>query len=83
MVAFDAQSRALPASARGLDITRHAGDLAEGHGLRAYDAVHLASADAIADENTLLVAADGDLAGQPRPRASRPRSSEPPQATMR
>lgn len=42
-------------------ITRHAGDLAEKHRLRAYDAVHLASAEAIADEDTLLVAADGDL----------------------
>ena len=42
-------------------ISRHAGNLAEEHGLRAYDAVHLASVDAIADEVTVLVAADGDL----------------------
>ena len=35
--------------------------LAERHGLRAYDAVHLASVDAVADEETLLVAADGAI----------------------
>ncbi|MEX0851146.1 MAG: type II toxin-antitoxin system VapC family toxin [Gaiellaceae bacterium] len=42
-------------------LTRRAGDLAQQHGLRAYDAVHLASVDAVADEETLLVAADGAL----------------------
>ncbi len=43
------------------DVTRNAGELAERHGLRAYDAVHLASLAAIADRETVLVAADGDL----------------------
>jgi hypothetical protein len=42
-------------------LTRHAGELAERYGLRAYDAVHLATVDRIADENTVLVATDADL----------------------
>jgi uncharacterized protein len=44
-----------------LTVARRAGELAEEHVLRAYDAVHLASADAVADEETVLVAADGEL----------------------
>jgi uncharacterized protein len=44
-----------------LALARRAGELAEEHVLRAYDAVHLASLDAIADEETVLVAADEDL----------------------
>ena len=43
------------------EVTRRAGDLAERHSLRAYDAVHLASVEVVADEETLLVAADGNL----------------------
>lgn len=43
------------------ELSRYAGELAERHGLRAYDAVHLASVDAVADGETLLVAADGAL----------------------
>ena len=43
------------------DLARRAGDLAEDHGLRAYDAVHLASALAVADAETVLVAADRAL----------------------
>jgi len=39
-----------------------AGELAEIFALRGYDAVHLASAEAIADEDTILVTADQDLA---------------------
>lgn len=42
-------------------LLRRAGQLAEDHGLRAYDAVHLASVEAIADDETVLVAADGEL----------------------
>jgi len=42
-------------------IARRAGDLAEEHGLRAYDAVHLATLDAVADDDTVLVSTDGDL----------------------
>ncbi|MHB8695252.1 MAG: type II toxin-antitoxin system VapC family toxin [Solirubrobacteraceae bacterium] len=38
-----------------------AGDLAEVYGLRAYDAVHLASAMSVADTDVVLVAADADL----------------------
>ncbi len=38
-----------------------AGDLAEEHGLRGYDAVHLASFEEIADDDSVLVAADGAL----------------------
>lgn len=43
------------------ELARYAGDLAEAHRLRAYDAVHLASADVVADADTVLVAADGEL----------------------
>lgn len=42
-------------------LVQRAGDLAEEHGLRGYDAVHLASFEEIADERTVLVASDGDL----------------------
>jgi uncharacterized protein len=38
-----------------------AGELAEDHRLRGYDAVHLASAVAVADAETVLVSADRDL----------------------
>ena len=43
------------------ELTRIAGGLAERHGLRAYDAVHLASVTTVADDETVLVAADGAL----------------------
>ncbi len=49
-------------------LLRGAGDLAEEHGLRAYDAVHLASLEQIADAETVLVAADGDLPAAARAR---------------
>jgi uncharacterized protein len=42
-------------------LIRQAGDLADGLGLRGYDAVHLAGATAIADPRTVLVAGDGAL----------------------
>ncbi|MBA2609009.1 MAG: type II toxin-antitoxin system VapC family toxin [Actinobacteria bacterium] len=42
-------------------IVRRAGDLAELHRLRGYDAVHLASAEAIAEDELVLVAGDHDL----------------------
>jgi predicted nucleic acid-binding protein len=38
-----------------------AGELAERQALRAYDAVHLASAVSVADAELVLVSADGDL----------------------
>ncbi len=48
-----------------LDLTeplaREAGELADSHGLRAYDAVHLASAASVADADTVLITADGEL----------------------
>lgn len=43
------------------DVVREAGRLAETHALRAYDAVHLASARSVADDDLVLVAADRDL----------------------
>lgn len=42
-------------------VAERAGDLAERHRLRAYDAVHLASAETVAAEDTLLAAADEAL----------------------
>lgn len=45
----------------GTDIARRAGDLADEHALRGYDAVHLASYEAIASEQTILVTLDEDL----------------------
>lgn len=42
-------------------LAHRAGSLAERHELRAYDAVHLASAMSVADADAVLVAADGDL----------------------
>ena len=44
------------------DLARCAGDLAEAHGLRGYDAVHLATALSIDGESVLLATWDGDLA---------------------
>lgn len=50
----------------GVELTEglalRAGELAEIFALRGYDAVHLASAEAIADDDTALVTADHDLA---------------------
>jgi predicted nucleic acid-binding protein len=47
----------------GIDdaLARAAGDLAEEHGLRGYDAVHLASAIAIGDPELLMATWDRDL----------------------
>jgi predicted nucleic acid-binding protein len=42
-------------------LARRAGELAEAHGLRAYDAVHLAAADRIRDPEFVLVAGDEAL----------------------
>jgi predicted nucleic acid-binding protein len=42
-------------------LARHAGELADTQALRGYDAVHLASALAVADDDLTLVAADRDL----------------------
>lgn len=47
-------------------LTRRAGALAHEYGLRGYDAVHLASAETIASQSTILVAADGPLCAAAR-----------------
>lgn len=46
----------------GDDLARTAGDLAQRHGLRGYDAVHLAAALVAADDDLVLVTGDADLA---------------------
>ncbi len=48
----------------GIDdaLARSAGELAERHGLRGYDAVHLASAISIEDSRLVMVTWDEDLA---------------------
>lgn len=43
------------------DLVHRAGALAEAHALRGYDAVHLASAEMLADEAVVFVAGDGPL----------------------
>lgn len=42
-------------------LARRAGDLAEQHALRAYDAVHLASVEQVGDSELALVSDDDDL----------------------
>ena len=42
-------------------LVRRAGQLAHDHFLRGYDAVHLAAVESINDDQTVLVAGDGDL----------------------
>lgn len=42
-------------------LVRRAGDLAQQHALRGYDAVHLAGAERIRDDQAVLVAGDRDL----------------------
>lgn len=44
------------------NLAQQAGDLAQEHGLRGYDAVHLAAACSIADSELVLVTGDGALA---------------------
>lgn len=44
------------------DLAHAAGELAESHGLRGYDAVHLATALSIGAGSMLLATWDGDLA---------------------
>jgi hypothetical protein len=49
----------------GIDDTlaHRAGELAEAHGLRGYDAVHLAAADRVREPDLVVVAGDGALLG--------------------
>ena len=42
-------------------LSQRAGELAEVHNLRGYDAVHLASAERVADPEVVVVAGDADL----------------------
>jgi predicted nucleic acid-binding protein len=42
-------------------IAQRAGELAEAHGLRGYDAVHLSAADRVRDPDLVIVAGDGAL----------------------
>ena len=50
----------------GIELTEalamRAGELAEMFALRGYDAIHLASAEAVADPDTVLITADHELA---------------------
>ena len=43
-------------------LSQRAGELADLHDLRGYDAVHLASAERVADPEVVVVAGDADLA---------------------
>lgn len=47
-------------------LAQAAGELAQRYGLRGYDAVHLAAALAVADEDLVLVTGDADLAAAAR-----------------
>ena len=42
-------------------LVRHTGDLAQRHELRGYDAIHLAAAERVASDTSILVAGDRDL----------------------
>ena len=42
-------------------LARRAGELAEAHALRGYDAIHLASAEAVLDTGSVMVVADARL----------------------
>lgn len=44
------------------ELAHSAGELAQEHGLRGYDAVHLAAARSVADEELVLATGDGELA---------------------
>ncbi|HZO98542.1 MAG TPA: type II toxin-antitoxin system VapC family toxin [Gaiellaceae bacterium] len=48
------------------ELACRAGDLAERHGLRAHDAVHLASFEEVGDPETVLVSGDEELLGAAR-----------------
>jgi predicted nucleic acid-binding protein len=58
---FEALFADLALVAATVDLLRRAGDLAEAHALRGYDAVHLPSAESIAADDTVVVTADRNL----------------------
>jgi len=59
---LDDASAALRLIGIDVQLARTAGELAERHSLRGYDAVHLASALSIDDPDLVLVTWDGELA---------------------
>lgn len=62
LVAFEEISAELITVNVDEELARHAGEHAEGLGLRGYDAVHLATALELGDEEVALVTWDRDLA---------------------
>lgn len=62
LASFESLFRELHVVEVDADLARHAGDLAEIHALRGYDAVHLASALALGVAAPLLVSWDRDVA---------------------
>jgi uncharacterized protein len=63
LAAFEALYADLATVGVDQELARHAGRYAEDLGLRGYDAVHLATALALGDEEVVLVTWDRDLAG--------------------
>ncbi|MFN8521025.1 MAG: type II toxin-antitoxin system VapC family toxin [Chloroflexota bacterium] len=59
------------------ELAQHAGDLAERHALRGFDAVHLAAALAIAGDDMVMVTWDRRLAGAARDEGLRVLPTEP------
>ena len=58
LAGFEALFADLALVAATVELLHRAGDLAEAHALRGYDAIHLASAQAIANDETVVVTAD-------------------------
>jgi predicted nucleic acid-binding protein len=61
LAGFEEVQRGLATIGVDHGLARHAGELAEELNLRGYDAVHLATALELADENVALVTWDADL----------------------
>ncbi len=64
--AFERLLHAVDAVAATPEVLRRAGDLAEQHGLRGYEAVHLASAETVRGEQTVFVCTDRRLSDAAR-----------------
>lgn len=58
---FDERCRELDLVEIDTELALRAGQLAEAHGLRGFDAVHLAAADRVRDSDLVVVAGDGAL----------------------
>ncbi|MGH7806361.1 MAG: type II toxin-antitoxin system VapC family toxin [Candidatus Binatia bacterium] len=63
---FEAQWAGVERILVSLPLAERAGTLADEHALRGYDAVHLASAEAVAADDIVFVAADGPLCAAAR-----------------